>query len=104
MTLLESLVALVILGLSAVGFLELFQRITVTTRDTAAWTRAVAVAEWSMERAVLGTPALSDTVDGLPRRVVVQPWRGRVREVVVTVELPAPQGARVELRRLVSAP
>ena len=48
MTLLESIVALVILGLAAVGFLELFQRASVATRDTANWSRAVAVAELSM--------------------------------------------------------
>ncbi len=103
MTLLESIVALVILGLAAVGFLELFQRATVATRDTAAWSRAVAVAELSMEQSVLRTSASRDTVDGMSRRIEIRPWAGGLREIVVTVDVPPPVGASVVLHRLVSA-
>jgi hypothetical protein len=101
MTILESLVALVILGLAAVGFLELFQRATVATRDTAGWSRAVAVAEMSMERAVLRMESRRDTIDGLPRNIEVRPWRSGLREIVVTVDVPPPSGAHVVLHRLV---
>ena len=49
MTLLESLVALVIIGLTAVGFLELFQGTSRSSRDADAWLQAVAYAESAME-------------------------------------------------------
>ena len=103
MTLLESIVALVILGLAAVGFLELFQRATVATRDTAAWSRAVAVAELSMEQTVLRTAPSSDTVNGMRRRIEIRPWTNGLREIVITVDVPPPAGASVVLHRLVAA-
>ena len=103
MTLLESIVALVILGLAAVGCLELFQRATVATRDTAAWSRAVAVAELSMEQTVLRTAVSSDTVNGMRRRIEIRPWTNGLREIVITVDVPPPAGASVVLHRLVAA-
>ncbi len=104
MTLLETIVAMVVLGLAAVGFLELFQRVSATTRDTVAWTHAVQVAEERMERAVVGeTLAGVDTVDGMRTVVRVTPWRAGIREIEVQVTLPAPGAAQVELRRLVRA-
>lgn len=102
MTLLESIVALVILGLAAVGFLELFQRVSVATRDTASWSRAVAVAELTMEQAVLTAAASTDSTGGLRRRVDIRPWKHGLREIVVTVDVPPPAGASVVLHRLVS--
>lgn len=103
MTLLESIVALVILGLAAVGFLELFQRASVATRDTAAWARAVAVAEVAMERAVVTGIASPDSVDGLLPRVAIAPWQRGLRQITVTVDVPPPAGASVVLHRLVAA-
>ncbi len=103
MTLLESIVALVILGLAAVGFLELFQRVSVSTRDTASWSHAVAVAELTMERAVLSADASTDSIGGMRRRVELRPWKHGLREIVVTVEVPPPLGASVVLHRLVTA-
>lgn len=103
MTLLESLVALVILGLAAVGFLELFQRASVATRDTAAWSHAVRVAELTMEHAVLVPAPLRDSLGGLQRRVELRPWGQGLREVVVSVDVAPPSGATVTLHRLVSA-
>lgn len=103
MTLLESLVALVILGLAAVGFLELFQRASLATRDTAAWSHAVRVAELTMERAVLMPAPVRDTIGGLPRRVELRPWGAGLQELVVSVEVPPPAGATVRLHRLVTA-
>jgi Tfp pilus assembly protein PilV len=104
MTLLESIVALVILGLAAVGFLELFQRASVATRDTAAWSSAVAVAELSMERAVLSPVSATDSVHGMRRQVEIRPWKAGLREIIVTVDVPPPAGASVVLHRLVAAP
>lgn len=103
MTLLETLVALVVLGLAATGFLELFQRASTATVDRAAWQRAVAVAETTMESALAGDRIASDTLDGLRRRLEVRPYGGGLREVVVTVTLPGAGGARVELHRLAEA-
>lgn len=104
MTLLESIVALVVLGLAAVGFLELFQRASVATRDTAAWSHAVAEAELAMERAVLQPQATSDTVRGMRRRIEIRPWAGGLSEIIVDVALPPPAGAHVVLHRLVGTP
>ncbi|MDZ7631067.1 MAG: type II secretion system protein [Gemmatimonadaceae bacterium] len=103
MTLLESLVALVILGLAAIGFLELFQRATVATRDTASWSQAVAIAELTMERAVLSPVASVDSTGGVRRRVELSPWARGLQEITVTVDVPPPAGARVVLHRLVVA-
>ena len=97
MSLLEALVALVVLGLTGVGFLEAFQGASRSARDAAAWTTAVAYAESTMEQATLGAPP--DSLPGYGREVAVRPWRGGVDEVAVTVTLPS--GARFTLRRLV---
>jgi type II secretory pathway pseudopilin PulG len=105
MTLLESIVALVILGLAATGFLELFQRVSVATRDTAAWSHAVRVAELTMERAVISPQVLGDTLDGVRRRVELRPWGTTgLREITVSVEVPPPGRATVTLHRLVATP
>lgn len=101
MTLLEAMVALVVLGLSAVGFLDLFQQVATRTARTAGRAEVLAVAEATMERALLdrrGDAALDSA--GLARRVE---WRAHptgMRELVVTVEGQA--GGRVTLHRLVT--
>ena len=105
MTLLESIVALVILGLAATGFLELFQRASVAARNTADWSHAVGVAEYTMEQAVLVPQPLRDTVSGVRRTVELRPWGpSGLREIIVAVELPPPGNATVTLHRLVAAP
>jgi len=103
MTLLETMVALVILGLSAVGFLELFQRGARSTRDAEAWTRAVAFAESGMEAALIGGDVRREAegqsqVGDLSRRIHVAPWQLGVDEIRVTVT--GPHGAVFTLRRL----
>ena len=98
MTLLEALVALVIMGLAAVGFLEAFQGAGRAAGDAQAWAQAVAHAEAGMEAAVLGVEA-TDSLPGLGRRVEARAWRGGVDEVTVTVSMP--RGGRYVLRRLV---
>ena len=90
-----------ILGLAAVGFLELFQRVSHSTRDTIVWTQAAQVAELTMEQVLAGDrTAATDTVGALRRRVSVRPWRGALSEVIVDIELPPPGAAHVELHRL----
>jgi len=103
MTLLESIVALVIFGLAATGFLELFQRTSVATRDTAAWSHAVRVAEFTMERAVLSPQVFADTLNGVRRQVELRPWgNAGLREIIVSIEVPPPGRALVTLHRLVA--
>ena len=87
---------------NAVGFLELFQRVSVATRDTASWSRAVAVAELSMEQAILRSASSRDTIDGMGRRIEIHPWANGLRDIVVTVDVPPPAGASVVLHRLVA--
>ena len=101
MTLLESLAALVILGTTAVGFLEVFHTTARVTRDASEWARITAYAESVMEEtkieaaadaAATGAPA------GTTARVETRPWAPGVTEVVVVVTTQA--GRRLELRRL----
>ncbi len=105
MTLLESMVALVILSLSAVGFLEVFQGANRSTRDAQAWVAAVSYAEEGVEAAKIGDAALAESQreaapGGMSRRIELRPWRGRVADVVVTVTLAA--GQQFTLHRLVA--
>jgi type II secretory pathway pseudopilin PulG len=108
MTLLETLVALVILGLSAVGFLELFHGTGRSASDAEAWTRAVAVAESTMETATLSVSgtgdlaALSNLASDSARQVSVRPVNARIVDVQVTVALP--RGGRYVLHRLTRLP
>jgi type II secretory pathway pseudopilin PulG len=107
MTLLEALLAVVILGLSAVGYLQVFQGSGQSVRLAEQWNRAAAVAESYMEsellsrRAGVAAPPPS-AVDGITARVQVTPWRGRLRDVTVTVALP--DGQTLTVHRLVRSP
>jgi len=103
-TLLESLLALVILGISAVGYLEVFQGSSRAVRDAEQWERAAAVAEATLEVELLtrqeGLPAIRpDIPEGFSAQVEVTPWSGRVTDVVVTVRLP--DGKSFTVHRLV---
>ena len=102
MTLLEALVALVIMGLAAAGFLEAFQGASRSARDAQQWAQAVGYAEAGMESAALGVAADDEPLPGLTRQVEARPWRGGVDEVTVTVTMP--RGGRYVLRRLVRRP
>ena len=100
MTLLESLAALVILGSTAVGFLEMFHTAARVTRDAGEWAQVTAYAESVMEQTKLGAPE-SDAVAaprGVTARVAMRPWAPGVDEVVVVVT--SSTGRRLELRRL----
>lgn len=105
MTLLESLVALVILGLSATGVLAVLQQVSTRAADTAAWAKVVAEADAAMERAVLApTAALADTgrIRGVHRSVMLRDAEGGLREVVITVRDTTPRGPVLTLHRLVA--
>ena len=101
MTLLEALVALVVLGLSTVGYLEVFQAATRSGRATGDWIAAAARAEAAMEDGVaarrrgLVAPAVRDGAT----RVDVVPLGGSLEDVVATVRLP--DGQVLVVHRLV---
>jgi Tfp pilus assembly protein PilV len=104
MTLFEALVALVILGLSAIGVLEALQVNSRATREAVVWTQAVGYAESAMEETKLGVPPASDSLAaGFSRVVSAQPWVvPGLQRVTVTVTLP--RGGSFVLERLVRAP
>lgn len=101
MTLLEAMVALVILALSGVAYLEVFQGDARAVRRAAEWTAAAAAAESAMELTLTG----ADSPTGMPLpagaagiQVQRRPWRGRVQDVVVQVRMA--DGASLEVHRL----
>ena len=108
MTLLEALLALVILGLSAVGYLDVYQASARSVRDAGEWTQVVALAESAMEGATLGDALQAQEAQGGTRRstqssgfgqdVTMRPWRPGVNEIVVTIT--SPRGLTFTLRRL----
>jgi len=106
-TLLESLVALVILGIAAIAFLGALHATSGSTRDVEMWQEAVGYAESTMELTKLGAGAATAELDvqpaGLAREVTVTPWAGGqgLEDVAVTVALPG--GGHFVLHRLVRA-
>ena len=100
---LEVLVALVILSLVVVGYLELFhggQRLVMQSRD---WSAAIAYAVDGMEQAKLA-PAespdrrLAALPGGFRRQITTTPWRPGLALITVTVIFPT--GRRFDLYRL----
>ena len=101
MTLLESLAALVILGTTAVGFLEVFHTTARVTRDASDWARVTTYAESVMEGTKTDAGAADATLDaphGVSARVETRAWAPGVSEVIVVVT--SDRGQRLELRRL----
>ena len=92
LTLLEVMVALVVLSLVALGYLRLFQgshRLVAAARE---WSQAVQYAEDASERAQLGGPSLlgapSESLPGGFRREIARrPWQPGLTLVTVTVFL-----------------
>lgn len=97
MTLLETLVALVILGLTGVGFLGAFRADARSARAAEEWVRAVDEGEAAMEAAKLGAAS-----DG-EARVQAEPWPGAPGVELVTVHVALPGGGEFVLRRLARA-
>jgi prepilin-type N-terminal cleavage/methylation domain-containing protein len=105
-TLLEAMVALVILGLVVVGFLQLFAATLRSARNTAAWTAAVAYAAEGMEQAKLDLGAAlargREPLDGgFVRQLQAQPAGSGLRLISVTVLFPG--GGSYTVHRLVEA-
>ncbi len=106
LTLLETLIALVILGLVVVSGLELLAGTRRLSGQADAWARAVTYAEEGLDGVLAGPGALQGTqLDTLPggfrRRIGVRPWEepGVIRvDVIVTW----PDDGRFELSRLVT--
>jgi len=99
-TLLEVMVALVVLSIVALGYLQLFQgshRLVGAARE---WSQAVQYAEDASERAKLGgSSSLGTPAESLPggfrREITSRPWQPGLTLVTVTVFLP--RSGRFEL-------
>lgn len=104
MTLLESIIALVILSLVAVGVLGIFQQANRAAFDAQTWTVAASLAEQGMEAAKIGGGSVADVDSrgvplGFSRRIDSKSGPIGLREVLVTVDLPG--GGSVVAHRLV---
>jgi prepilin-type N-terminal cleavage/methylation domain-containing protein len=107
LTLLEVMVALVILGLVATGFLEALAGTIRNSAGARTWAQALVYAEEGQEFlkiegvARAAGPAVPLGA-GFSRWIAVRPWREGVARATVTITLP--DGARFELDRLVQTP
>jgi prepilin-type N-terminal cleavage/methylation domain-containing protein len=103
MTLLEVMLALVILGLVGLGYLELLHQSHRLISDSRRWSQAVGYAEDAMERVKLHGAPIQPVVDNLPggfrRKVAATSWRSGLTAVEVTLTLPG--GGRFDLDRLI---
>lgn len=102
LTLLETMVALVILGLVVLGYLEVFTASSRGTQQAEVWSQAVAYAEDAIEAfkiepeaAPLGRQQLED---GFERAVEIRSWEAGLGLVTVTVFLP--EGGSFTVNRL----
>jgi prepilin-type N-terminal cleavage/methylation domain-containing protein len=107
LTLLETMVALVILGVVVVGYLELFAATARSTEDLDLWSSAVAYAENAVESVKLDPSfAIANSRQSLPggfeRRVDLRPWGAGLQLASITVQLP--DGRTFALSRLLEIP
>jgi prepilin-type N-terminal cleavage/methylation domain-containing protein len=98
LTLLEVLVALLILSLVLAGYLQLFHGSHLLLARSRTWSRAIAYAADGMEQAKLGDRGAVALPGGYRRRVTSGPWGAGLDVITVTVTLP--DGARFDLRQL----
>jgi prepilin-type N-terminal cleavage/methylation domain-containing protein len=108
LTLLEVMVALAILGMVVLGYLQAFAGTFRLAEDGTDWTRAVGFAEAEMEEMKIfplapanDESASDEPAPGFRRWVAREHWRDgtEIRTVVVTL----PRGARLEISRAFSA-
>lgn len=103
MTLLEVMLALVILGLVGLGYLELLHQSHRLIGDSRRWSQAVGYAEDAMERVKLQGAPLQPLLDELPggfhRQITATSWRPGLIAVEVRVTLPG--GGHFDLDRLI---
>jgi prepilin-type N-terminal cleavage/methylation domain-containing protein len=107
LTLLEVMVALVILGIVVTGFLETFAGALRSTGQSRASAQALVYAEQEMETIKTGGLEEARAAEvplggGFSRSVVVRPWSPGVDRVTVTVT--SRDGGRLQLERLVMTP
>src|SRR5437870_3998359 len=108
MTLLEPLVALIIFGLAAVGFLEAFQATARATRDADEWIQAVSYAEAAMEQTKIASGVADAMLPtsgaaGFAREVTVERTPDNPALETVTVRVTLPRGGVFVLQRIVRA-
>ena len=111
LTLLETMVALVILGVVVVSYLEVFGVALRVADDARTWSRAVAYAEDGMEHVKLapaGAPAAVSAPErlagGFERWVETRHWGEGDGLVHVTIRVTLPGGGRYALEQLVRSP
>jgi prepilin-type N-terminal cleavage/methylation domain-containing protein len=107
LALLEVMVALVILGMVAIGYLQLLQVSRTLVQRSRVQARAVSYAAAGMERAKLELPNLEPKPtellpDGFRRETTARRWRPGL--ALLTVMVYQPGGARFDLVRLVPEP
>jgi prepilin-type N-terminal cleavage/methylation domain-containing protein len=105
LTLLETMVALAILGLVVLGYLEVFTASSRATRQADVWSQAVAYAEDGMEAVKIEPENIpvgrQHLVDGFERAVEIRPWDAGLQLVTVIVYLP--EGGSFTASRLFEA-
>ncbi len=104
MSLLESVIALVILSLSAIGVLELFQETNRAASRAEEWTIAAEYAEEGIEAAKLGASAVTEISStpiraGYSRQFRSRPAAHGLTDVSVVVGIPG--GASLIVHRLI---
>jgi prepilin-type N-terminal cleavage/methylation domain-containing protein len=108
LVLLEVLVALVLLSVVAVGYLQLFGQSHRLVRDSRAWALAVDHAADALERVKLDAPArlpdgaVEALAGGYRRQVSSRPWRPGLELLTVSVVLP--DGREFEVHGLTATP
>ena len=101
LTLLEVLVALVVLSVVALGYFQVFHGSHALVANAREWSDAIAYAEDAMERTKLGSaqPASPEALPGgFRRQVTSRPWEPGLIRLTVSVFLPG--GGRFDLERL----
>jgi prepilin-type N-terminal cleavage/methylation domain-containing protein len=98
LTLLEVLVALLILSMVLAGYLELFHGSHLLLARSRMWSQAIAYAGDGMEQAKLGDDAVASLPGGYRRHVTIAHWAANLDVITVTVTLP--DGARFDVQRL----
>jgi prepilin-type N-terminal cleavage/methylation domain-containing protein len=104
LALLEVMVALVILGLVAAGFLEAFAGALRASAQSRDWAQGLVYAELGMEELKVGGSAADRDATlggGFTRHTEITPWRPGLDLATVTVGLP--NGGRLEIERLLPA-
>lgn len=107
LTLLETMVALVILGLVVLGYLEVFAGTARAQRNTEVWTQAITYAEDGMELAKLDLPTAvsrgrEELEGGFQRQVDSRSLDAELLLVTVTVYFP--DRGQFALNRLLEYP